>query len=92
MTWWLAGLLAGVAAFLSDWVMWGKVFTKGMDAFTSLRPENMKAFMPGAMMKAAIYALVFGVLLAFLYARFRSGLWVSGGGLLAGMVVGLLVR
>jgi hypothetical protein len=85
MTWWLAGLLAGVAAFLSDWVMWGKVFTKGMDAFTSLRPENMKAFMPGAMMKAAIYALVFGVLLAFLYARFRSGLWVSGGGLLAGM-------
>lgn len=85
MSWWLAGLLAGVAAFLSDWVMWGKVFTKGMDEFTSLRPENMKAFMAGAMMKAGIYALIFGVLLAFLYVRFQGALWVSGGGPLAGM-------
>ncbi len=30
---WIAGLIAGVVAYLVDWVVWSKVFTKGMDAF-----------------------------------------------------------
>jgi len=32
-----------------------------------------------------VLALVFGVLLSCFYVRFRSGLWVQGGGPLAGM-------
>ena len=30
MNWVVAGLIAGVIAYLVDWLMWGKVFTKGM--------------------------------------------------------------
>jgi len=86
MNWVVAGLIAGVIAYLVDWVMWGKVFTKGMDAFlTPMTPEEMKAFMGPAMAKTAVLALLFGVIFAYLYARFRGALWVEGGGPLAGM-------
>ena len=86
MNWVVAGLIAGVIAYLVDWVMWGKVFTKGMDGFiTPMTPEQMKAFMGPAMAKTAVLALLFGVLFAYLYARFRAALWVEGGGPLAGM-------
>ena len=48
------GLIAGVVAYLVDWLMWGKVFTKGMDAFvTPMTPEEMKRFMGPAMAKSA---------------------------------------
>ena len=86
MNWIVAGLIAGVIAYLVDWLMWGKVFVKGMDAFAApMSPEEMKRFMGPAMAKSAVLALVFGVLFAYLYARFRGSLWVQGGGPLAGM-------
>ena len=85
-SWIVAGLIAGVVAYLADWVLWSKVFTKGMDAFiTPMSPEQMKTFMGPAMAKSAVLALAFGVLLALFYGRFRGGLWVEGGGPLAGM-------
>ena len=86
MSWIVAGLIGGVGAYIADYFMWGKVFTKGMDAFvTPMSPEEMKKFMGPALAKSAVLSLAFGVLLAFLYARFRGSLWVQGGGPLAGM-------
>ncbi|HTI04463.1 MAG TPA: hypothetical protein VL549_04050 [Gemmatimonadales bacterium] len=83
---WIAGLVAGVVAYLVDWVLWSKVFTTGMDAYVSpLSPEEMKKFMGPAMAKSAVLSLVFGLLLAWLYGRFRGALWVQQGGPLAGM-------
>ncbi len=88
MNWILAGLLAGVGAFFSDFVMWGKVFTgPEMRAFGTMPPtpqEQRKMMLP-AMLKSAVLALVFGLLLACGYQRLKGGLWVQGGGLLAGM-------
>jgi hypothetical protein len=86
MNWIVVGLIVGVVAYLVDWLMWGKVFTKGMDAYvTPMTPEEMKRFMGPAMAKSAVLALIFGVLFAWFYAQFRPCLWVQGGGPLAGM-------
>ena len=83
---WVAGLVAGVVAYLADWVLWSKVFVKGMDGYAAqMSPEEMKKFMGPAMAKSAVLALAFGLLLAWFYARFRGALWVQPGGLLAGM-------
>jgi hypothetical protein len=85
-SWIVAGLIAGVVAYLVDWVLWSKVFTTGMDAFAAqMTPEEMKKFMGPAMAKSAILSLAFGVLLAWFYGRFRGALWVQGGGVFAGM-------
>jgi hypothetical protein len=92
MSWFVAGLIAGVVAYVVDYVMWGKVFTKGMEAFADqLSPEQMKAFMGPALAKSAVLALAFGLLLAWFYGRFRSALWVGGGGALAGMEFGTVL-
>jgi hypothetical protein len=92
MSWFVTGLIAGVVAYVVDYVMWGKVFTKGMDAFADqLSPEQMKAFMGPALAKSAVLALAFGVLLAWFYGRFRGALWVAGGGPLAGMEFGTVL-
>jgi len=88
MNWIVAGLIAGVGAFFSDFVMWGKVFTgPEMHAFGTMppRPEDAKKMMAANMPKAAALALVFGLLLACSYQRLKGGLWVQGGGPLAGM-------
>ena len=86
MSWIVAGLIAGLGAYLTDWLMWGKVFTRGMDELrTPMSPEQLKTFMGPAMAKAAGLALVFGLLLACSYQRLKGGLWVQGGGPLAGM-------
>ena len=83
---WIAGLIAGVVAYLVDWVLWSKVFMKGMDAFvTPMTPEEMKRYMGPALAKSALLSLAFGLLLAWFYGRFRGALWVQGGGPLAGM-------
>src|SRR5947199_7997304 len=83
---WIAGLIAGVVVYLVDWVVWSKVFTKGMDAFmVTMTPEEMKRFMGPALVKSALLSLVFGLLFAWFYGRFHGALWVSGGGPLAGM-------
>ena len=86
MSWIVAGLIGGVVAWIADYVLWGKVFTKGMEAFmTNLSPEEMKKFMGPALAKSALLAIAFGVVFTYLYQQFRSDLWVSGGGPLAGM-------
>ena len=85
MSWILAGLIAGVVAYLVDYVMWGKVFTKGMDGFATPPPAGQPVNMGPMLAKSAVLALVFGCLFAFIYARLRSSLWVEGGGPLAGM-------
>ena len=88
MNWIVAGLIGGVGAFFADWVMWGKVFTgpelQGFGTFPPT-PEEGKKMMAANMPKSAVLALLFGVLLACFYQRFKGGLWVQGGGALAGM-------
>ena len=92
MNWIVAGLIAGVVAWLVDWLMWGKIFTKGMDLFMmQMSPEDMKKFMGQAMLKSAVLALVFGVILAGFYGQFKSDLWVQPGGPLAGMEFGAVL-
>jgi hypothetical protein len=88
MSWIVAGLIAGVGAFVADYVMWGKVFTgPEMHAFGTMppTPEEQKKLMAANMPKSAALALVFGLLLALGYDRLKGGLWVQGGGPLAGM-------
>ena len=85
MSWWLAGLIAGLAAWFADYFLWGKLFTKGMDEYATKPPSGQPINMGPMMVKSAVLALLFGVLFAFLYARFMVSLWVSGGGVLAGM-------
>ncbi len=88
MHWIVAGLIAGVGAFFADYVMWGKVFTgPEMHAFGTMppTPEAQKNMMLPAMLKSGALALVFGVLLGCSYQRLKGGLWVQGGGPLAGM-------
>ena len=77
----VAGLIGGVGAFFADWVMWGKVFTgPEMQAFGTFppTPEEGKKMMAANMPKAAVLALLFGVLFAWFYGQFRSALWVKG--------------
>ena len=86
MNWMIAGLIGGVGAFLADWVMWGKVFGKGMEPYlTASWPEALKQMMRPALAKSGVLAVVFGLLLAYLYRRFMGNMWVAGGGPLAGM-------
>ncbi|HYK11227.1 MAG TPA: hypothetical protein VEV39_10530 [Gemmatimonadales bacterium] len=86
MSWIVAGLIGGVVAWIADFVLWSKVFTKGMENLAlDLSPEEMKKFMGPAMAKSAILAFAFGILFAYLYQQFRGALWVTGGGILAGM-------
>lgn len=84
MSWIVAGLIAGVVAYLVDWVMWSKVFVKGMDAFVTPPPAGQAMNMGPMLAKSAVLALIFGLLLAFLYGHFMHGLWVAAGPL-AGM-------
>ena len=85
MSWWLAGLIAGVVAFLVDWVMWSMVFTKGLEGFAEMPPAGQPMNMGPMLMKSGVLSLLFGLFLAFTYARLMGGLWVAGGGPLAGM-------
>lgn len=82
MNWILAGLIAGLVAWFVDYFMWGKVFTKGLDAFAT--PDGMQQRMTGMMIKSALLSLAWGVLFAYLYRHFMNSLWVAPGPL-AGM-------
>ncbi len=86
MNWIVAGLIGGVGAFVADYVMWGKVFTKGMEQYGTFpsSPEEGKKMMAANLPKSGVLALLFGVLLAWFYGRLKGGLWV-GSGPLAGM-------
>jgi len=85
MSWWLAGLIAGLAAWFADFFLWSKVFTKGMDDYATKPPSGQAVNMGPMMVKSAVLALVFGVVLALFYHRLMGSLWVQGGGVLAGM-------
>jgi hypothetical protein len=91
MSWLVTGLIAGVVAYLVDWVMWSYVFNKGMDAFVTPPAVGQPLNMGPMLAKSAVLSLVFGLLLAYLYARFRGSLWVPGGGPLAGMEFGAVL-
>ena len=81
----IAGLVGGVGAFFADYLMWGKVFTKGMEQYsTPVPPGQMKQVMAKNLPKSAVLALVFGLLLAGFYNRLKGGLWIAAGPL-AGM-------
>jgi hypothetical protein len=85
MSWIVAGLIAGVVAYVSDWIMWSYVFTKGMDAFIVPPAPGQPMNMGPMLAKSAVLSLVFGLLLAYFYRQFMGSLWVAGGGPLAGM-------
>jgi hypothetical protein len=85
MSWWIAGLIAGVVAYLVDWVMWSKVFIKGLEGFADMPPAGQPMNMGPMLMKSAVLSLLFGLFLAFTYAKLMGSLWVMGGGPLAGM-------
>src|SRR5437867_6521074 len=94
MHWIVEGLIPAIVAFFPDFVMKRKVFTgPEMRAFGTMppTPEEGKKMMAAAMPKAAALALVFGLLLACSYQRLKGGLWVQGGGPLAGMEFGTLL-
>jgi len=91
-SWLVAGLITGVVVYVVDYVMWGKVFTKGMESFADqLSPEQMKAFMGPALIKSAVLSLLFGLVFAYVYGRLQTALWVTGGGPLAGMEFGTVL-
>lgn len=84
MSWIVAGLIAGVVAYLVDYVMWGKVFTRGMDALATPPPAGQPVNMGPMLIKAASLAILYGVIFAYFYGQFRHSLWVPPGPL-AGM-------
>jgi len=77
MNWILAGLIAGLVAWIADYFMWGKVFTGGMEMYGTM--EGAQAQMGGMLMKSALLSLAWGVLFAFVYRRFMNGLWTAPG-------------
>ena len=55
MSWIVAGLIAGVLAYLADYVMWGKVFTRGMEQYGTM--ERAEREMAGMLAKSAALTL-----------------------------------
>ncbi len=43
MNWIVAGLITGVAAYVVDFVMWSKVFNKGMDQYVTPPPQGRRS-------------------------------------------------
>jgi hypothetical protein len=82
MSWIVAGLIAGVLAYLADYVMWGKVFTRGMESYGTM--ERAEREMGGMLARSAALTIAWGLFFAFLYDHFRANLWVPPGPL-AGM-------
>ena len=89
MNWIVAGLITGVVAWVVDFVMWSKVFTKGMEGFGTMPPPGQKMAMGPKIGASLVLALVFGVIFAGLYARFHAALWASG--VLGGMEFGSIL-
>jgi hypothetical protein len=81
MNWIVAGLIAGVAAWIADFVMWSKVFTKGMEPYATPPAPGTAVAMGPMMVKSASLALVFGVFLALVYRQFMTALWTAPGAL-----------
>ena len=84
MSWLVAGLIGGLAAYLADWVMWSKVVMKGTEVFASPPPPGQPINMGPMMVKAALLALAYGVLFALTYRQVMHSLWTTPG-LLGGL-------
>jgi hypothetical protein len=89
MNWIVAGVITGVVAYVVDFVMWSKVFTKGMEQYSTPPAAGQPIAMTPLLVKAAVLALAFGVILAGLYAHFRTSLWATG--ILGGMEFGTIL-
>lgn len=89
MNWMVAGLIGGVAAWLADYVLWGKVFTKGMEAYATAQPGQPVNMGP-MLVKSAALALLYGIVFAFIYRQFMGNLWTPAG-LLGGMELASVV-
>ena len=85
MNWWLAGLIAGVVVWFVDYVMWGKVFVKGMENQVTPPPAGQAMNMGPMLLKSLALSVAFGLVFTYIYARLSPSLWVMGGGPLAGM-------
>ena len=89
MNWIVAGLITGAVAYVVDFVMWSKVFTKGMEQYVTSPPAGQQVAMGPLLAKAAALALVFGLIFAGLYAHFKTSLWATG--ILGGMEFGTIL-
>ena len=85
MSWWLVGVIAGVAVWLADYVLWTKVFMKGMEHQVTPPPAGQAMNMGPMMVKSFLLAVAFGLIFTCFYERLAPSLWVAGGGPLAGM-------
>ncbi len=77
MNWIQSGLAGGLVAYVADYIMWGKVFTTGMESYRT--EANLEARLPGMIVQSAILALLWGLVFAFLYRHFKGHLWVPPG-------------
>jgi hypothetical protein len=89
MNWIIAGLITGVVAWVVDFVMWGKVFTKGMEGYGTRPPEGQTVPMGPKMGASLALALVFGVIFGGLFLHFKASLWATG--VLGGMEFGSIL-
>ena len=89
MNWIVAGLIVGAVAYGVDFILWTKVFTKGMDHYVTPPPAGQSMAMGPQLAKSAVLALAFGVLFVGLYAHFKSALWASG--VMGGMEFGSIL-
>jgi hypothetical protein len=79
MSWFVAGLIGGVVAYVADWVMWSKVVGKGTEPFATAPPAGQPINMGPMMIKSAALALVYGVLFALTYHQLMHNLWTASG-------------
>jgi len=79
MSWLVAGLIGGVAAYLADWVMWSKVVMKGTEPFATPPPAGQPVNMGPLMLKSALLALAYGVFFALTYRQVMHSLWTTPG-------------
>ncbi|HXQ29020.1 MAG TPA: hypothetical protein VN848_07105 [Gemmatimonadales bacterium] len=91
MRWIVVGLITGVVAWMVDFVLWSKVFTKGMESYATMPPDGQKIPMGPKIGASLALALVFGVVFAGLFDHFRPALWVAGplGGMEFGSILWL---
>lgn len=78
MNWFVAGLVGGVVAWLADYVLWTKVFTRGMEGYVTPPPGGRMNMGP-MLGKSASLALLYGVVFAFVYRQFMFSLWTGPG-------------
>jgi hypothetical protein len=89
MNWIIAGLITGAVAWVVDFVMWTKVFTKGMEAYVTSPPQGQTIPMGPKVGASLGLALVFGVIFVGLFARLHLGLWAQG--VMGGMEFGSIL-